>query len=273
MLQNQCCKLISKSLLKPLIFRQFGGATSTRKKFYKNVSIVQSNGFYEINLDQRKLKTPGGSTFKVTNEPLAQTVALEWLSQGETLQVSQMHVTGLCNTAQDNPARLSKEGLVDQILGFLRTDTILYYAEEPPELLDLQVNKWSPVINWFRERYKVEIQPTTTISPPSVSDEDVLSIRKHLLSFSLPVLHGFSFGVDALKSLILTLAVMERIISVEKAVELARLELLHQTSQWGNVEWAHDIELHGTTSRLAAATLFVHMQSAQQSLRKKNIQA
>ena len=31
-----------------------------------------------------------------------------------------------------------------------------------------------------------------------------------------------------------------------------------QTDHWGTVEWAHDLELHDTTSRLAAATLFVH---------------
>ena len=31
-----------------------------------------------------------------------------------------------------------------------------------------------------------------------------------------------------------------------------------QTEKWGNVEWAHDIELHDTTARVAAAALFVH---------------
>ena len=39
--------------------------TEPKKRFYKNVSIVQNNGTFEINLDQRKLKTPMGSPFQV----------------------------------------------------------------------------------------------------------------------------------------------------------------------------------------------------------------
>ena len=44
-------------------------------------------------------------------------------------------------------------------------------------------------------------------------------IFQHLCSgFSLEALHGFMFGVDAAKSLILTLACIERVITVEEAV-------------------------------------------------------
>ena len=39
--------------------------TQPKKRFYKNVSVVQANGKYEINLDQRKLKTPLGSVLLV----------------------------------------------------------------------------------------------------------------------------------------------------------------------------------------------------------------
>ena len=96
------------------------------------------------------------------------------------------------------------------------------------------------------------------------------------------------FGVDATKSLILTLACIERVITVEEAVSnhcsninifspslqvrLARLELLFQTDHWGSVEWAHDIEEFDTTARLAAATLFVQLSSSQTSTRAKQIQ-
>lgn len=39
--------------------------TQPKKKFYKNVSVVQANGKFEINLDHRKLKTPLGSPLLV----------------------------------------------------------------------------------------------------------------------------------------------------------------------------------------------------------------
>ena len=59
-------------------------------------------------------------------------------------------------------------------------------------------------------------------------------------------------------------------LQVAEAVGLARLELGVQTERWGEVEWAHDIELHDTTARLAAAVMFVHFNSASSSSRSKS---
>ena len=114
------------------------------------------------------------------------------------------------------------------------------------------------------------------------------------MSYDDRALHGFAFGVDAIKSIILMCAAVDKVISVEKAVSLARLELevqvkVHfnllslliyctlvfnfQTEKWGNVEWAHDLELHDTTSRLAAATLFVQLGSSHHLTKEKSIQS
>lgn len=49
-------------------------------------------GLYEINLDRRKLKTPGGKLFTVPNEALAIAVATEWDAQRETLKFYTMHL-------------------------------------------------------------------------------------------------------------------------------------------------------------------------------------
>ena len=58
----------------------------------------------------------------------------------------------------------------------------------------------------------------------TISDSDREKIRRQLLSFSFNAVQGFTFGVDALKSIILMSAVVEHKLSVEKAVQLARLE-------------------------------------------------
>ena len=44
------------------------------------------------------------------------------------------------------------------------------------------------------------------------------------------MISGYTFAVDALKSLVLTLAVMDKHISVEKAVQLSRLEQDYQVN-------------------------------------------
>jgi len=244
-----------------------------RKRFYKNVSVVQNNGQFEINLDHRKLKTPLGNTFQIESEPLALAVANEWMSQKDQVVLSQMHINGLCNTCLDDPMKASKEDLVDHVLGYLGTDTVLFYSEEPPALVELQKEKWSPVILWFRERFGVDVYPRQDISSISISQDDRASLERQLMSYSWTALQGFSFGVEAIKSLILGLAVLERRLTVEEAVKLTRLELEFQTNHWGTVEWAHDLELHDTTSRLAAAVLFVNFNNTNYTTKTKNIQA
>lgn len=86
-------------------------------------------------------------------------------------------------------------------------------------------------------------------------------------------INTISFGVDAIKSLILTLAVIDRKLTVSQAVKLSRLEIEFQTEKWGSVEWAHDLEEHDTTSRLAAANIFLYYNTVINTKREKNIQA
>ena len=102
---------------------------AAKKRFYKDVSVVSSGGDYEITLDSKKLKTPGGSVLTLGNQSLALAVAHEWQSQKEQILLSQMHLTGLCNTAIDNPTSTTKYDLVDNILNFLDTDTLLFFSE------------------------------------------------------------------------------------------------------------------------------------------------
>lgn len=49
-------------------------------------------GLFEINLDRRKLKTPGGKLFTVPNEALAIAVATEWDAQKDMLKFYTMHL-------------------------------------------------------------------------------------------------------------------------------------------------------------------------------------
>ena len=91
--------------------------------------MVSNGGEYEITLDSKKLKTPSGSVFCLRSEPLALAVAQEWSSQKDAVMLSQMHLTGLSNVCIDNPTRTTKYALVDSILNFLDTDTILFFSD------------------------------------------------------------------------------------------------------------------------------------------------
>jgi len=239
------------------------------KRFYRKTGILRSEKQFEITLDQRKLKTPKGAVLKVDNEALALAVATEWDSQKEVIQRSNMHLTALCSTVIDNPNNLTKFDIVQAILSFLDTDTILFHSKEDENLYSVQQREWQPHIDWFCDRFRVSISATQHIGPPHVSDETKAQLQRHLLSYNFAAMHGFLFAIEALKSAILTMACVERRLSVEKAVLLSRLEEEFQCGHWGRVEWAHDLSQLDLQSRVAAAVLFIHLNSASEHVMAK----
>lgn len=243
-----------------------------RKKFYENVNISQGEGGFEISLDRRKLKTPQGKLFVVPSEALAIAVATEWDSQQDTIKLFSMHLTTLCNTALDNPTHRSKEQFIRSAVKFLETDTICYRVEEPQSLVELQKNEWDPMLHWAEERFNVSIGASTSIMGPKIPEETKDTFIKHLASYNMWALLGIEFVITQLKSLILAMGLIDRHITVEKAVLLSRLEEEYQIQHWGSVEWAHDYELQELRARTAAGTLFVHFCSESSNVRHKLLQ-
>ncbi|XP_049786818.1 ATP synthase mitochondrial F1 complex assembly factor 2 [Schistocerca cancellata] len=264
----KCRQVITLGLRQPFTFTRF--YASAPKRFYRRTGILFNDGLYEITLDQRKLKTPKGNLFKVSSEPLALAVAAEWDAQAPTIQQSSMHLSGLCSTAIDNPGNITKYDLVQRIINFLDTDTVLCFSSEE-ELCALQEREWGPILKWFRQRYDVEVEESKDITGPTVSLKSKQKIISHLLSYNMWAVHGFAFGVETVKSLILTLCCVDRYISVEKAVLLSRLEEEFQTGHWGRVEWAHDLNQQQTQARLAAAVLFIHLNSSSAFISTKGL--
>ncbi|XP_055381971.1 ATP synthase mitochondrial F1 complex assembly factor 2 [Condylostylus longicornis] len=250
-----------------LNFRSF----ATKKRFFKNTSVLYSDGKYEITLDHRKLKTPTGAPFSLKSEPLAIAVANEWDSQKNEIKQSSMHLTGLCFTCLDNPNKLQKSDMVNYCLNFLSSDTVLFQSEDEKDLKKLQKKEWDPIIEWFNKRYDTDLQKTTDFSSPKMSADDKMKISKYLNSYNDEILHGITFAIDTLKSIILAFAVIDQYLDVERAVHLARLEEEYQLKFWGRVEWSHDLSQQDLQARLAASILFIHLNRSENFIRQKSI--
>lgn len=241
------------------------------KRFYKKTNILYNDGKYEVTLDQRKLKTPKGTVLQVESEPLAIAVATEWDSQKDIINQSHMHLTSLVNTSLDNPNHLTKLDVVNYMLDYLPTDTILYHSEKDDALYDMQLKEWDPVIEWFNKRFLVDMKKNRELDTPFISKDIRMRLGKHLMSYDMSCLHAFVFAVDTLKSIMLTCAVIDRFINVEKAVLLCRLEEEYQSMHFGRVEWAHDMNQQELQARLAAAVLFIHFNSSSEFVKQKAV--
>lgn len=249
---------------------RYSTATVERRRFYQDVSISQGeNGLYEVNLDRRKLKTPGGKLFTVPNEALAIAVATEWDAQRDTLKSYTMHLTTLCNTALDNPTQRTTDQMINAALKFLETDTVCYRVDEPYGLVELQKNEWDPVLQWIENRYNVTIGSSSSILGPEIPEATKETFKQHLNSYNFWSMTGLEYVITQLKSVVLSLGVIDRHLSVEQAVLLSRLEEEYQIRCWGNVEWAHDYDMYELRARTAAGALFVHLTSESSTVKHK----
>ncbi|KAB0798573.1 hypothetical protein PPYR_09566 [Photinus pyralis] len=244
---------------------------ATRKRFYRKTGILFSDGKYEITLDQRKLKTPKGNLFSVSSEPLALAVAAEWDSQKDIIKQSNMHLSTLCNTAIDNPNNLSKYDMVNYILNSLDTDLILFHSHENDELYKLQVAEWDPIIQWFCDKFQVDLQKSRSMESPTISPETKAVVYRHLIAYNFECVNGFVYAIDTLKSVLLTVACVERSLTPEKAALLSRLEEECQLQKWGRVEWAHDLSQQDQQARVAATMLFIYFNSTSWIKQNKTI--
>ena len=146
--------------------------------------------------------------------------------------------------------------MASQLINFLETDTVCYRSEEPEELRKREDRIWNPVVNWFTQKYDVEVEVISNLLQTPVPYETLEVIRGHLLRLNFESLVGFNYICENLKSVILTFALIERQIDVEQAVSMSLLEVDFQTQTWGNIEWAHDMDMVQLRSRVAAGAFF-----------------
>eukprot|EP00043_Microstomoeca_roanoka_P000993 m.30374 g.30374 ORF g.30374 m.30374 type:complete len:294 (-) comp10602_c1_seq2:117-998(-) len=234
------------------------GAVQRIGRFYKQASVKEVDEGYTVMLDHRALKTPMRKPFVVPTEELAHVVAFEWDAQGKTIQPASLHVTSLCNTALDNPARLTREQRIENLVPFLATDTLCFREDTSDALVTKQKELWDPLVDWFQMRYGASVCVTFKLFEQQ-HPECIDVLKQELDRMSELTLTAFELATDTAKSAIIALAMYERAISAQEATNAARLEIDFQTQRFGEVEWAHTLEKYDTQARLAAAAVVMRL--------------
>ncbi|EDO38103.1 predicted protein, partial [Nematostella vectensis] len=230
-----------------------------RKRFYKSAGVEETEGGFQITVDNRKVKTPARNWLVVPNQKLAVAMASEWNMQTGTIKPASMHLTSLANTVIDKPSECSKDQRIEDILEYLYTDTVRFPASDPDDLVELQKTEWGPLISWFSSRFGVSVPSCEGLLATPLEPGDVNKLKYELTSVNHWAMTGLEYAVDTSKSFITSMALLDNHVTVEKAAYLTRLELEFQIGRWGSVEWAHDVDLMELRCRLAAAALFYHL--------------
>ena len=202
------------------------------KRFWKDVDLEPDGSIWTVRLDGRAIRTPARAPLAVPTKELADAIADEWRSVGETVDPGAMPLTGLANAAIDRVAP-DREAFARGLARYAEADLACYRAECPRALVARQEQEWDKLLGWARRRYDVDFATTTglvqVLQPPAAVER---------LSHALGVLDPFRLaGLSPLVtiggSLLAALAVLERAISPDEGWEAVTIDEHWQLEQWG----------------------------------------
>lgn len=237
---------------------------SIKSKWNLDLSKAVDGRSFSLKLNNIAVRTPLKNPFIIENEALALAILNEWKNREEKpkrLDLPRMHLTTLANEVIDNPFNETDRDITKAIISYLEFDTLRFRDVGNEQLMDKQARHWDPMIGWFEHQFDSPLpvdygEIMTSISVPRITIE---KIDQKLSVMSRWSKVGLRFVAQSLKSFVLTSSITQRFLTVEQAVDLARLETQFQVEKWSKVEWEHDLEEQSTLARTAAGSLFYHL--------------
>lgn len=203
------------------------------KRFYKTAAAERRpDGMSVVLLDGRPLKTPAKAELAVSSFPLAQAIAAEWQVQQDEIKPLQMPLTRLVATAIDRVA-VDPSAAIAEIVRYGDTDLLSYRAEAPQELVARQGEVWQPLLDWFRDRYDVQLQTTQGIVAVPQAETLKPRLERVCAGYDPMLLTALHAATTTTGSVVIGLALLEGRIDAEAAHRAGLLDELYQAELWG----------------------------------------
>jgi chaperone required for assembly of F1-ATPase len=206
--------------------------TQKPRRFYALAEVVAHEGGFGVALDGRLAKTPDGDRMVVPKRAMAELLAAEWQAQSDVIDMAAMPVNRLAFTALDRAAQ-SHAALAEEVARYASADMLLYFAEAPTTLVELEVAHWGPVIAWAEGALGVSFVRATGIvhqDQPAETLERIRALAAELDAFALT---GLTFAAGLFGSAILAFAVERGMLTGDAAFNLSRLDEAYQEERWG----------------------------------------
>lgn len=224
--------------------RGFHEPVEKPKRFYKSVEVVEQDGEFQVRLDGRSVRTPKGAQVRLPTRALAELEAEEWRNQGPEIELAEMHVTRLANTAIEAiPA--AREATAETVAEYAGSDLVCYFAEGPGSLVERQHAHWGPVLERAESELAVSFVRASGVVHQPQPEATLARVRETALGLDDFRLAGLAFGVGLFGSAVLAISVLRGWLSGEQAFELSRLD-----EAWQEEKWGIDLEAAERTDRL-----------------------
>lgn len=220
------------------------------KRFYKDVTIADADGGFDVRLDGRPIKTVSRRPQVVPTRALAEAMAQEWAAQGDEIDPARFLFRDMADYAIDvvmpDPA-----AAVTSLLPYAATDTLCYRADPDEPFATRQRLMWEPLLTAAESRYEVKFVRVSGVIHKPQAEVTMARLKtelERLDPFSLAALRNTA-GLAA--SLVIGIAALAPAADIDALWDAANLEEDWQAELWGK-DW-EAVELRALRAKAFAA--------------------
>ena len=202
------------------------------RRFYKAVAVEEAADGHGVTLDGKPIKTPAGNALILPNPALADMIAREWDAQATHIEMAKMPATRLAFTAIDRVSETRAE-VAGELTAYAASDHLCYRAESPRALVERQAREWGAILDWAHAEHGLVFTPVVGIIHQPQPSATLAAVEALALTLDDFTLTGAAFAAGLFGSAVLALAVRAGRLTGERALDLSRLDEIHQAEQWG----------------------------------------
>jgi chaperone required for assembly of F1-ATPase len=206
------------------------------RRFYKEAGVGETRGGFALTLDGRVARTPAKRPLVAPTRALAEALAAEWATQGETIAPETMPLTRLAHSALDGVAA-ALEATIAEIVNYAGGDLVCYRASEPEALAGRQAAAFDPVLAFAEAEFGARFALAGGIMHVPQPEASLAKVRAAIARepFAVTALHTLT----ALSgSVLIALMVARGATTPEAAWAAAHVDEDFQIERWGADEEA-----------------------------------
>lgn len=218
------------------------------RRFYKDVSLGQQPGGFQVLLDGRGVKTVAGAAQVVPTRALAEALAAEWRVQGEQIDPASLPLRDMADYAIDIVAA-ERAGVVRGLLEYAETDTLCYRADPDEPLHARQQEVWEPLLARFEAALGIQLVRVSGIVHRPQPAESLAKLEARLCALDPFALAGVEAMTKLATSLVTALAALD---AVHEHEPLALWRAACLEEEWQAELWGRDAEAEQRRARREA---------------------
>lgn len=218
------------------------------RRFYKDVTLAEMAGGFQVMLDNRGVKSVGGAAQIAPTRALGEALAAEWARQGDKIDPVSLPLRDMADYAIDivaaNPASVAR-GLI----AYAETDTLCYRADPDEPLYARQQDVWEPLIAAFEAAHRITLTRVSGVLHRPQPPETLAALEAKLLSLDPFALTGVEAMAKLAASLVTALAAFD---AAHEDESLALWQAVCLEEEWQADLWGRDWEAEERRARREA---------------------